>query len=122
MTKNVATGLQPVQGHGDHVHDCEPHQAHDHHPGISYGTALLGQSRVAHVDVALDCQSQGQPVGGGLEDLRSGFQGKLKQEAREMAPIYGGMATKCEGIDIPGEQNDNPKETEINNLTKVQAG
>ena len=35
-----------------------------------------------HVNVALNCQSQGQPVGGGLEDLRSGFQGKLKQEAR----------------------------------------
>ena len=35
-------GVHPVQGPGDHVYDCKPHQAHDHHPGISYGTALLG--------------------------------------------------------------------------------
>ena len=57
-----------------------------------------------------------------MEDLRSCLNRKLKQKARETAPLDGGMTTKGEGIDIPGEQNDNPKEPEEKNLTKVQAG
>ena len=54
-----------------------------------------------------------------MEDLRSCLQGKLKEEAGETGPLDGGMATKGEGIDIPGEQNDNHKETEIKNLTPL---
>jgi hypothetical protein len=36
---------------------------------------------VANIDIALDCQGKGQPVGGCVEDLRSCLQGKLKEEA-----------------------------------------
>jgi hypothetical protein len=56
-----------------------------------------------------------------VEDLRSCLQGKLKQKARETAPLDGGMATKGEGIDIPAKQED--KKTNLRqDLTKVQAG
>ena len=62
--------------------------------------------RVAHVDVALDCQGKGQPVGGSVEDLGSCLQGKLKQEAGEMAPLDGGVATKGEGENVPEQGNE----------------
>ena len=68
--------------------------------------------RVANIDIALDCQAKGQPVGGSVEDLRSCLQRKLKQKARKTAPFDGGMTTKGEGIDIPDEQEDKPKESE----------
>jgi hypothetical protein len=60
--------------------------------------------RVADIDIALNCQAKGQPVGGSVEDLRSCLQRKLKQKARETAPLDGCMTTKGEGIDIPDEQ------------------
>ena len=47
-----------------------------------------------------------------MEDLGSCLQRKLKQKARETAPFDGGMTTKGEGIDIPDEQKDKPKESE----------
>ena len=59
--------------------------------------------RVADIDITLECQGKGQPVGGSVEDLRSGLQGKLKQEARETAPLDGCMTTKGKSINVPDE-------------------
>ena len=75
---------------------------------------------VAHIDVVFDCQCKGQLVGGSVKDLRSCLQGKLKQEAREMAPLDGVMSTKAEGKDVPeyGDQ----KCGSDDELTKVLVG
>ena len=62
--------------------------------------------RVADIDVALDCQGKGQPVGGSVEDLGSCLQGKLKHKARETAPLDGGVATKGEGEDVPKQEDE----------------
>jgi hypothetical protein len=75
---------------------------------------------LANIDVALDCQSKGQPVGGSVEDLRSCLQRKLKQEAREMAPLDGAMPTKAEGKDVPEYRDQKYGSDE--DLTKVLAG
>ena len=79
-------GVFSVQYPGHHVDDRQAHQAHDHQPGLVDSAEPLGKRGMAHIDVALDCQGKGQPVGGSVEDLRSCLQEKLKQEARLGSP------------------------------------
>ena len=98
---NRVYGVLPVQDPWHHVDDRQAHQAHDHQPGMVDGAASLGKRSVAHIDVALDCQGKGQPVGGRVEYLRCCVQGKLKQEAREIAPLDGVMSTQAVGKDVP---------------------
>ena len=70
----------------------------------------------------LDCQGNRQPIGGSVKYLRSGFQGKLKQEARSMAPLDGGVATKGEGKDLPEQGDEVFASVSHDGLTKEQAG
>ena len=101
---NRVDGVLPVQGPGHHVDDRHAHQAHDHQPGLRNAAAPLGKRSVAHIDVALDCQGKCQPVGGSVEDLRSCFKGKLKQEARIESPLDRSVLSKCVGINIPAQR------------------
>ena len=75
---NILNGVLSIQYPGHHLHDSQPNQTKDHHPGIMHGTEPLGNMGVADIYIALDCQGKGQPVGGRVEDLRSSLQGKLK--------------------------------------------
>ena len=115
-------GVLPVQGPGHHVHDCQPQYTQNTHPGICNSAKPLRNMRVADIDIALDCQGKGQPVGGSVEDLRSCLKGKLKNKARETAPLDGDVAIKGEGIYVPGKEKDNPMEYEEKDLTKGLAG
>ena len=65
-------------------------------------TNSLGECWVAHVDVALDCQGKGQPVGGCVEDLRSGLQEELKEEAGIRRPEVRRMTTEGVVVQVPG--------------------
>ena len=54
------------------------------------------------VEVPLQCQYQGQPVGDGMEKLRTALQDKLEQGAGEGGPVHEAVLAKGEDIEIPG--------------------
>ena len=114
-------GVLPVQGPGHHVHDGQPHHPDHHHPGIRHGTEPFRQRRVANIDIALDCQGKGQPVGGCVEDLRSCLQGKLKEEAGIRRPGVSGVAVHGVVEQIPATGK-TCKHCTVCVLTRVQGG
>ena len=70
---NVYDGVLPVHGARDHVEDGEADGGDDGGPGLALSAPDLGQLGVTDIDIALDCQHQGQPVRPSVEYLGTEF-------------------------------------------------
>ena len=78
-----------------------PHHHDDHHPGLPHGADLPGQAWVIDIEIPLQGQGQGQPVGGCVEQLWAALQEELKHEASDGGPVQGGVLAKGVGVEVP---------------------
>lgn len=69
----LLNAVNSVKEPGRHVKEGGQQDPGHHLPGPRDGAEMSGPGGLADVDVALDSQDQGQPDGGVVEELRSGF-------------------------------------------------
>ena len=71
-------GVLPVYNPRQHVHEGHAKQGHHHDLGGGYCAVSLSCRSMAHTNISLKSQCQGEPVRCCVEYLGSCLQGKLK--------------------------------------------